>query len=187
MSGDLINFQNDEFGETNVLIRNGDPWFIGKETALKLGYKNTRDALNTHVDSEDKEVIQRSQFTTLEIPNRGLTIINESGLYSLILGSKLPTAKKYKKWVTSKVLPSIHRTGQYSVQDELSEDALLAKAVLISDKKIKKLENQLIEQKPKINYYEDVLKKSELAGIRETSVEFGIGQKKFIHYAINMV
>ena len=115
--------------------------------------------------------------------NQNVTSINESGFYSLVLGSKLPTAKKYKKWVTSEVLPSIHRTGSYSIQNELSEDALLAKAVLISDKKIKKLENQLIEQKPKINYYEDVLKKSELTGIRETSVEFGMGQKLFIHYA----
>ena len=78
-----------------------------------LGYGNSRDAIIAHIDKEDKVVIQKSEIPTLDIPNRGLTVINESGLYSLILSSKLPSAKKFKKWVTSEVLPTIRKTGGY--------------------------------------------------------------------------
>ncbi len=179
MSTDLINFQNDEFGETTVIIRNGSPWFIGNQVADKLGYKNPRDALNKHVDADDKGVAKHDTLGG----KQNVIIINESGLFSLILSSKLPNAKGYKKWVTSEVLPSIHKTGQYSIQDNDSDDLLLARAVLISDKKIKKLETRLIEQKPKVDYFEDVLKKSESSGVREAAVELGLGQKLFIHDA----
>lgn len=84
---------------------------MGKDVATALGYANTKDAIYAHVDSEDKRIIQRSENTTLEIPNRGMTIINESGLYSLILSSKLESAKRFKRWVTSEVLPCIRKTG----------------------------------------------------------------------------
>lgn len=86
---------------------------MGKDVATALGYVNTKDAIYTHVDSEDKRIIQRSENTTLEIPNRGMTLINESGLYSLILSSKLESAKRFKRWVTSEVLPCIRKTGGY--------------------------------------------------------------------------
>ena len=86
-----------------------EPWFVGKDVAIALGYGNTRDALAAHVDDEDKAMIQKSDFPTLEIPNRGMVVINESGLYSLILSSKLPNAKRFKHWVTSEVLPSIRK------------------------------------------------------------------------------
>ena len=84
---------------------------MGKDVATALGYANTKDAIYAHVDSEDKRIIQRSENTTLEIPNRGMTIINESGLYSLILSSKLESAKRFKRWVTSEVLPALRKTG----------------------------------------------------------------------------
>ena len=106
-------FENEEFGQIRSIEIDGLPYFVGKDVAEILGYSNPRDALATHVDLEDKKVIQRSENTTLEIPNRGLTIINESGLYSLILSSKLPTVKAFKRWVTSEVLPSIRKTGNY--------------------------------------------------------------------------
>ena len=109
----VILFENEEFGQIRSIEIDGLPYFVGKDVAEILGYSNPRDALATHVDLEDKKVIQRSENTTLEIPNRGLTIINESGLYSLILSSKLPTVKAFKRWVTSEVLPSIRKTGNY--------------------------------------------------------------------------
>lgn len=118
-------FKNDQFGEVRTLIKNGEPWFVGKDIAEILGYSNTKDALATHVEAEDKEVIQRSENATLEIPNRGLTIINESGLYSLILSSKLPTAKQFKHWVTAEVLPTIRKTGGYVSNDNLFIDTYL--------------------------------------------------------------
>ena len=125
-------FESREFGQIRVVEWNGEPWFVGKDVAEALGYSNTKDAISSHIDAEDKRIIQRSEIATVEnhmpksalpinfvsgdIPNRGLTIINESGLYSLILSSKLPTAKKFKRWVTSEVLPAIRRTGTYSAK-----------------------------------------------------------------------
>ena len=106
----LFDFENQSF---RVLQIENEPWFVGKDVAEILGYKNTRDALNRHVEPEDKKVLT-SRNTTLEnIPNRGLKVVNESGLYSLILSSKLPSAKKFKHKVTSEVLPSIkkHQNG----------------------------------------------------------------------------
>ena len=118
MNNQIEVFKNEEFGQVRALEINGEPYFIGKEVAEVLGYANSKDAIQKHVDDEDKQIIQRSQFATLEIPNRGLTIINESGLYSLILGSKLPSAKKFKRWVTSEILPSIRKHGTYSINEE---------------------------------------------------------------------
>ena len=114
-------FNNAEFGEIRSMEIGGEPWFVGKDVATALGYSNTKDALAAHVESEDKSIIQRSQFPTLEIPNRGMTIINESGLYSLILGSKLDGAKRFKRWVTSEVLPAIRKTGAYAVDSKAAE------------------------------------------------------------------
>lgn len=89
-------FNHPQFGELRTVEIDGVVWFVGKDVAEALGYSNTKDAIATHVASEDKKLIQRSEITTLEIPNRGMTIINESGLYSLILSSKLPSAKEFK-------------------------------------------------------------------------------------------
>ena len=108
---------NFEGNGIRVLIIDKNPWFVGKDVAEVLGYQNAKDALARHVDIDDKTIIQRSQIATLEIPNRGITIINESGLYSLILSSKLDNAKRFKHWVTREVLPAIRQTGSYSLQN----------------------------------------------------------------------
>lgn len=107
----LIIFNHQEFGEIRVLELNGEPWFVGKDVAEKLGYINTRDALKVHVDNEDKGI---TKCDTLG-GNQNMTIINESGLYSLTFNSKLPGAKRFKRWVTSEVLPSIRKHGTYTV------------------------------------------------------------------------
>lgn len=104
-------FKNQEFGSVRTLVVNSEPWFVGKDVAEVLGYKNTKDALVKHVDSEDKEILKSQNATFENIPNRGMTIINESGLYSLVLSSKLPSAKKFKRWVTSEVLPALRKQG----------------------------------------------------------------------------
>lgn len=114
----ITTFNNEEFGNMRTLTIDGDPWFVGKDIAECLGYSNTKDALRKHVDSEDK--IMGSQNATPSITdNLGRkqfpTFINESGVYSLILGSKLESAKKFKRWVTSEVLPSLRKTGTYTV------------------------------------------------------------------------
>lgn len=107
-------FNNSEFGQIRSLVLDDEVWFIGKDITMALGYSNDRKALQDNVDVEDRRLIQKSLCGTLEIPNRGVTAINESGLYSLVLRSKLPNAKKFKKWVTSEVLPSIRKTGKLS-------------------------------------------------------------------------
>lgn len=107
-------FSNPDFGEVRTLVINDMPWAVGKDVAQALGYKNTKDAIARHVDPEDK---RGSRFTTPSGPQE-MTIINESGLYSLILSSKLPAAKQFKRWITSEVLPTIRRTGSYSIQTD---------------------------------------------------------------------
>lgn len=114
----ITTFNNEEFGNVRTLTIDGEPWFVGKDIAECLGYSNTKDALRKHVDSEDK--IMGSQNATPSITdNLGRkqfpTFINESGVYSLILSSKLESAKKFKRWVTSEVLPSLRKTGTYTV------------------------------------------------------------------------
>lgn len=106
---DLQIFSNSEFGNIRTVTIDGEPWFVGKDIAEALGYSNSRKALIDHVDNEDKGVTNR--YTLGGTQN--LTIINESGLYSLIFGSKLDSAKKFKRWVTSEVLPAIRKSGHY--------------------------------------------------------------------------
>ncbi len=104
-------FENTEFGSVRTIAIDGEPYFVGKDVAVILGYSNPRDALAKHVDDEDKGVAKCDTLGGIQ----DLTVINESGLYSLILSSKMPNAKKFKHWVTSEVLPSIRRTGGYQI------------------------------------------------------------------------
>ena len=107
----LMIFNNPEFGEIRTVEVNGEPWLVGKDVARALGYKNPQEAVRTHVDDEDKGV---SEILTPG-GKQTVPIINESGLYSLVLSSKLPGAKKFRRWVTSEVLPSIRKTGGYNL------------------------------------------------------------------------
>ena len=111
--GALQIFENAEFGKIRTVVLDGEPWFVGKDVAAALGYKDTSDALKKHVDEEDK--LTRRFADSGQI--REMYVINESGVYSLVFSSKLPTAKAFKRWVTSEVLPSIRRTGSYHKPD----------------------------------------------------------------------
>ena len=123
-------FNNPEFGDIRTVELDGEPWFVGKDVATALGYSNTKDALSRHVDDEDKG---GSRFTTPS-GEQEMTIINESGLYSLVLSSKLPGAKKFKRWVTSEVLPALRKHGAYTDQRQLSPaEMFLAQAQLNVD------------------------------------------------------
>lgn len=141
-------FKNQEFGSVRTLVINSEPWFVGKDVAEALGYKNTKDALAKHVDSEDKEILKSQNATLENIPNRGVTVVNESGLYSLVLSSKLPSAKKFKRWVTSEVLPALRKTGQYQVK-ELSGSELMARALIEAQNVLAAKDKQIEEMKPK--------------------------------------
>ncbi|HDD3992303.1 TPA: phage antirepressor [Staphylococcus aureus] len=146
-----------------TLTVNEEPYFVGKDVAEILGYSNTRDALSKHVDEDDKKVLT-SRNTTLEnLPNRGLTAVNESGLYSLIFSSKLESAKRFKRWVTSDVLPAIRKHGIYAT-DNVIEQTLKDPDYIITvltEYKKEKEQNLLLQQqvevdKPKVLFADSV-------------------------------
>lgn len=145
-------FKNEEFGEVRTVTIDNEPWFVGKDVAEALGYQNGSRDINIHVSEEDRKILtaQNYQNGTFEIPNRGLTIINESGLYALIFGSKLESAKRFKHWVTSEILPSIRKHGGYIAgQENMSDEQLLARALMVAQSKIVENQKQIERMKPK--------------------------------------
>lgn len=153
-------FKNSKFGEIRGLEIEGEPWLVGRDVAKTLGYKDTSDALKKHVDVDDKMTLQiadslgRLQDTY---------IINESGFYSLVLSSKLPTAKKFKRWVTHEVLPSIRKHGAYMTPEKIEEvlmnpDTIIQLATALKEEQQKRLqaEKQIEEQKPKVLFADAV-------------------------------
>lgn len=115
-------FNNEEFGEIRTIMLNGTPWFVGKDVAKSLGYANLKNAVPNHVEEEDK------LSTQIEYAGqrREVTVINESGLYCLIMSSKLPSARKFKRWVTSEVLPALRQTGSYGMPKHKSQPGRLS-------------------------------------------------------------
>ena len=148
---EIMVFNNEMFGKVRAVNIDGDAWLLGKDVAEILGYKNLSDALNKHVDDEDKMQIAKCDLKNYnDIGTKGAIAINESGLYSLVLRSKLPDAKKFKRWVTSEVLPQIRQTGGYiPIKEEDDELTIMSKAFLIAQKTIDK-KQQLIEQQQQL-------------------------------------
>ena len=184
MNSELKIFENPEFGSIRTLEINGEPWFVGKDVAEVLGYAKARNAIAAHVDEEDKK----------EAPIQGdlggtqtMTIINESGVYALVFGSKLPKAKEFKRWVTSEVLPTIRKHGAYMTADTL-EAAILNPDYLIQiltalkgeQEKRKALEaetavqkQQIAELQPKASYYDVVHNCKDLLSVTEIAKDYG--------------
>lgn len=171
----LAIYENEEFGTVRTVVVDGEPWFVGKDVAEALGYSNSRKALLDHVDDEDKGV---TNCDTLG-GNQNLTIINESGVYALIFGSKLPNAKKFKHWVTSEVLPSIRKTGSYNLPGTYKE-ALQQLLIQVEENERLALENS--EMKPKAEYFDDLVDRKLLTNFRDTAKELGVKPKKFLDF-----
>lgn len=175
-------FNSEEFGDIRTVTIENEPWFVGKDVAEALGYGNSRDALAAHIDDEDKTIIQKSDFPTLEIPNRGMVVINESGLYSLILSSKLPNAKRFKHWVTSEVLPTIRKTGSYQKPMTVAEQIkLLAQGNQDHEERIEKLENTMTIDYGQQKYLGDLVSRVviEVLGGKKSNAYDEIGKKVF--------
>lgn len=158
MTNEIKIFENEEFGSVRTMEINGEPYFVGKDVAEILGYSKARNAIANHVDDDDKKVapIQGDLGGIQE-----MTVINESGLYSLILSSKLPNAKRFKRWVTSEILPSIRKTGSYSIQSKTDsytiEDPIeRAKRWIEEQEEKKALEVKIEAQKPLVEYAEHI-------------------------------
>lgn len=180
MSNEITVFENTEFGSIRTMQINGEPHFVGKDVALILGYAKPRNAIAVHVDEEDKKVapIQGDLGGTQE-----MTIINESGLYSLILSSKLPKAKGFKHWVTSEILPSIRKTGSYSIQQKVDsymiEDSIArAKRWIEEEEERRTLKLTVEHQKPMVMLAEERIDKKGCYSLTDVtkSLHFKRGQ-----------
>lgn len=187
---DLKVFENPEFGKLTVTEKDNNPWLIGSEVARILGYSNPQKAIRDHVDDDDK----LTERIVLAGQTREVIIINESGLYSLVLSSKLPTAKKFKRWITHEVIPAIRKHGAYMTEDTLekaltSPDFLIQLATQLKEEKEKRLaaEKQIEMDRPKTIFADAVsashtsILVGEMAKIlRGNGVE--IGQKRFFDW-----
>ena len=188
----LTVFNNENFGEVRVVTIENEPWFVGKDVAIILGYKDTADALKKHVDDEDKLTRRFADSGQ----NREMYIVNESGLYSLILSSKLQKAKEFKRWVTAEILPSIRKNGGYVNNEEQFADSFLPSEtpdevrnfvvgclkVMKDSKQIIKRQAETIEEQnerikaltPKASYYDIVLQCKDLLTITQIAKDFGM-------------
>lgn len=153
-------FKNEQFGEIRTVEINGEPWMVGKDIAAALGYSNHRDALSRHVDADDKDTVAFHDGTS---GNPNQTIINESGLYSLVMSSKLPNAKQFKRWVTSDVLPTIRKHGAYMTPETIEAALLNPDTIINLAKQLKTereqriaLEAQAEADKPKVLFADAV-------------------------------
>ena len=188
-------FSNEEFGRIRAVEQNGEPWFVGKDVAEALGYKKPTDAARKLVDEDDRGL------SKIETPSgtQEMTVINESGLYSLILSSKLPTAKRFKRWVTSEVLPSIRQHGAYlndeRIEDILSNpDTIIELATQLKQERHKRkvlqaenselaVDNQIM--KPKADYFDDLVDRNLLTNFRDTAKQLGLKERKFINFLLD--
>lgn len=176
-------YENPEFGKVRTTQINGEPYFVGKDVTEILGYSNNRKALSDHVDNEDKGV---TKCDTLG-GTQEMTVINESGLYSLILSSKLPKAKEFKRWVTGEVLPSIRKHGVYAVDEILADpDTLIAALTELKAEREAKRQlettvavqtQQISELQPKASYYDVILNCKDLVSTTEIAKDYGKSAK----------
>ncbi len=188
-------FESKEFGQIRTVEIDGEPYFVGKDVANVLGYADTKNALKAHVDEEDK----RGWQITTPGGEQSMTTINESGLYSLILSSKLPTAKKFKRWITSEVLPAIRKHGVYMTPETLEEAILnpdyllrVVSALKSETDKRKALEAtnaslsvDLEIARPKAEYFDELVDRNTLTNFRETAKQLGVPPKKFVDFLLD--
>ena len=187
-------FENVEFGSVRTLMINDAPYFVGKDVAEILGYTNSSKALSDHVDDEDK--LNNESLSSLG--QRGGWLINESGLYSLILSSKMPNAKKFKNWVTAEVLPSIRKHGAYMTPETLeaailNPDTMIQLCMALKDEQQKNkalqaansaltVEVQIMQ--PKADYFDELVDRNLLTNFRETAKQLNIKEKEFISFLL---
>ncbi|MDL2232052.1 phage antirepressor [Ruminococcaceae bacterium OttesenSCG-928-L11] len=176
-------FQHEEFGSIRTINIDGEPWFVGKDVAGALGYSDTFGALKKHVDDEDRQNCRNGSFET---SNRGITIINESGLYSLILSSKLPAAKKFKRWVTGTVLPSIRRHGAFFTPETLAAmldspefTRKILETVQAENSESEVLRQQVAVLAPKARYYDIILQSKSLVQTSIIAKDYGLSAVRF--------
>ena len=176
MKKEIQVFKHEQFGEIRAMLdEKGESWFVGADVARRLGYKNPPKALRDHVDDDDK----LTERIVLSGQRRDIIFVNESGLYSLILSSKLPQAREFKRWVTSEVLPQIRKTGGYiPLKDkegrELSDLEIMCRATMILKKSLDEKERLISDLQPKADYCDEVLESTDCLTMTQVAKELGM-------------
>ena len=165
-------FKSKEFGQIRTCMMDGETYFVGKDVASALGYRNAPKAMADHVDDEDKGI---TKCYTLG-GNQEMTVINESGLYSLILSSKLESAKRFKRWVTSEVLPAIRKNGRYELEQQNSQ---LCKQNRLLESRNSLLEEITAQQKPLTDYARIILSSTQTVTVTQIAQDYGYGPVRF--------
>lgn len=192
---DLQLFQNPEFGRVRIVEVNGEAWMVGKDVAEALGYSNPQKAIRDHVDEDDKGV--NEMFTPGG--KQAVPIINESGLYSLVLSSKLPNARKFRRWVTNEVLPTVRKHGAYMTPETLQAAILNPDTMIQLCQQLKAeqehsrrleaenaalvVENQIAA--PKAEYFDALVDRNLLTNFRQTAKELGVKERDFVSFLLS--
>lgn len=175
-------FENPEFGAIRTIVIDNEPWFVGNDVARALGYKDLYSALRHNVDDEDKRLCPVSSTSGTQ----ETMVISESGLYSLIFGSKLEKAKEFKRWVTSEILPSIRKNGGYiQNQEQMTPEQIVANALIVANKIIAEKEAKIVEMKPKAEYFDNLIDSKLLTTFRDTAKELHIPPRQFTKWLID--
>lgn len=185
-------FENPAFGQVRTIEIDNEPWFVGKDVAVALGYSDANKAVAMHVDEEDK----LNDKTSSSLGQRGGWLINESGLYSLILSSKLPTAKDFKRWITKEVIPSIRKTGGYQMpttpEQRIAAALIDAQRILAEyeeKNQVLAMENSALSvdkaiMQPKADYFDELVERNLLTNFRETANQLHVGQNELISFLL---
>ena len=195
---DIKTFENENFGAIRVIEKDSEPWFVGKDVAEVLGYSNASKAVIDHVDDEDKQFIMIGVADSRNGNLVKTAIINESGLYSLILSSKLESAKKFKHWVTSEVLPSIRKHGAYMTTETLeaailNPDTMIKLCQALKDEQDRNRQLEAVNSaltvdkaimQPKADYFDELVDRNLLTNFRETAKRLGIKQRQFVDWLL---
>ncbi len=177
---EITTFVNEKFGAIRTVTINDEIWFVGKDIATALGYIDPTKAARTKVDPEDRGVSKIATPSGIQ----EMTIINESGLYSLVLSSKLPTAKEFKRWVTSEILPSVRKHGAYMTPETIEKVLLNPDTIIKIALQLKAAQEKVAELQPKADYYDAVANSDGELNMRETAKLLGIKERVFIQYLL---
>ena len=176
-------FQNPEFGAVRTIIIDDEVWFVGNDVARALGYQKPDQAVRTNVSDEDSTLMGVSDSNN---HTQQMKVINESGLYDLVFESRLPSAKRFRHWVTSEVLPSIRKNGGYiQNQEELTPEQIVANALIVAQRIIKDKDKKIAELSPKAEYFDSLVDSKLLTTFRDTAKELHIPPKQFTKWLVD--